>query len=326
MSLRITPKKKIALPPITCIYGEPGVGKSTFAASAPQVVFLCVEQGTDNIAVSRARLEDPRAPDGERDPGTYEEFTSLLESLGSLAETGKAEFKHVAIDTVDALEKLVHQHICRTGGKRSIADFRFGLGYDLAVDAFRATFTRLERLKRAGIGVILIAHHQITTFNNPEGANFDRYDLKLHKKVAGLVFENCSNVLFARREQYALEEHGKVRGVAGGSRFIHTQNSPAFVAKNRYDLPEKLALRWSDYAAAVEAHRPADPEETRRAALSVIAQFADKDTQSNAARALDAISNDSPEELVRFLDYCRSKLEIAQPTETQKPATKTEEN
>jgi hypothetical protein len=178
---------------------------------------------------------------------------------------------------------------------------------------------RLERLKDLGIGIILLAHTETKHFNNPEGQDFDFYDIKLHKKITGLLVEWSDNVLFARREQYALEEHGKVRGVSTGARFLHTQKSPAYVAKNRYDLPEKLSLRWSDYQESMNSHRPADPAELRTHALSLIEQL-DKESKIQATAALSKIDADDSRTLVHFVDYCRSKLNLQSPEQPKQEA------
>ncbi len=43
-----------------------------------------------------------------------------------------------------------------------------------------------------------------------------------------------------------------VRGVSGGDRLLHTNERPAFLAKNRYALPDNLPLAW----AALAEHIP----------------------------------------------------------------------
>ncbi len=38
---------------------------------------------------------------------------------------------------------------------------------------------------------------------------------------------------------------------ASGARVMHTEERPAFLAKNRYGLPETLPLEWSEFLAAM---------------------------------------------------------------------------
>lgn len=315
--LRVTPKKRIECRPITLCYGEPGIGKSTFAADAPGVVFLCCEQGTNNISVSRARIEDTTAPDGERDPKTFDDVAWLLDNLAMSPPEG---MQNIAIDTLDSLESFIWSHICRMGNKRSIADYGYGKGYDLAIDAFKGIQFRLERLKAAGYGIILLAHSKVEKYNNPEGSDFDYHEIKLHKKAAGLWVEWADNVLFARREQYALEENGKIRGVGTGSRFLLTQKMPAYVAKNRFSLPEKLPLNWADYEQAMANFKPANPEELIAHAEELIAKL-EPESQKAATEALSKISKNDSSTLAKFVDYCRGKVTIEsgeKPTEQAK--------
>lgn len=310
LKVKITEKKTIKAPARTLIHGEPGIGKSTFAASAPDVVFLCVEQGTNNLPVARARVEDESAPGGERDPKTYDEVLFVLDSIiAGVKAQGTSLLSHLAIDTIDALETVIHSHVCKIGGKRSIADFGYGKGFDITVDAFKMVMSKLEILQSLGVSPILICHTKIETYNNPEGQNFDYYEIKTHKKVSGYLVEWSDNVLFARREQYALEEGGKVRGVGSGARFIHTQKSPAFVAKNRFDLPEKMSLNWHEYQKAMDSHKPADPAELRAHAEELIKQL-DKESQESASAALSKIAKTDARMLIQFVDYCRSKINI----------------
>ena len=45
--------------------------------------------------------------------------------------------------------------------------------------------------------------------------------------------------------------------MGSGERVIHTAERPAFLAKNRYGLPETLALDWQTFAQAMpESIRP----------------------------------------------------------------------
>jgi len=41
------------------------------------------------------------------------------------------------------------------------------------------------------------------------------------------------------------------RAVGGGDRVLYTEERPAFLAKQRYNLPAMIPMLWSDFAAAV---------------------------------------------------------------------------
>jgi hypothetical protein len=41
------------------------------------------------------------------------------------------------------------------------------------------------------------------------------------------------------------------RGISTGERLLHTSEKPAYLAKNRYSLPDILPLEWSTLAEAM---------------------------------------------------------------------------
>lgn len=240
------------------LFGVEGVGKSTFGANAPSPIFLGAEDGT-------AQLDVDRFP-------APESWTDVLEALRVLA-TDKHGYQTLVVDTLDWAEPLLWKFICERDEQPSIEAYGYGKGYSAALDEWRVFLAALERLRRAkGMHVVLIAHSWIKPFKNPEGDDFDRYEMKLHPKAAGLVKEWCDCVLFANHETLVATDKKtkRVKGVDTGARLIHTQRTAAFDAKNRYGLPESMPLSWSEFFAAVSAQRPADPavllEEIRRKA------------------------------------------------------------
>lgn len=228
------------------LYGVEGIGKSTFGANAPKPVFLGAEEGT-------AQLDVTRFPTPESFADVREAFRVLL--------IDKHSFQTLVIDTLDWLEPLIWAHICKRDGVKNIEDYGYGKGYQAALDEWRIVLADLERLRKAtSMHVVLIAHSWIRPFKNPQGDDFDRYEMKLHAKAGGLVKEWADTVLFANYETFARkdEKTKRVRGVDTGARLIFTERRAAYDAKNRFGLPESLPLSWADFAAAVESGRPAD--------------------------------------------------------------------
>ncbi len=125
----------------------------------------------------------------------------------------------------------------------------------------------------------MLGHSIIKTFKNPEGHDFDRYQLKMNEKAAGLLKEWCDVVLFANFETYAkgdVDKNGKLKakakGISTGARFLRTVRTASWDAKNRYNLPEELPLSYADFDAAVragEASAPALITEVRRKAAEL---------------------------------------------------------
>lgn len=211
-------------------YGPEGIGKTTFAAGAPGAIFLGAEDGFGLIDV-------PRFPE----PRTWTEVTEAVRTL----EATEHSFKTLVLDTVDWLEPLCWAEVCREGGKSSIEEFGYGKGYTASLDKWRVLLSALEKLRRAkGMHLVLLAHAKIAKFANPEGDDFDRYSLKLHDKAAGLLREWCDLVLFAQFRVVVDKAKGatKGKGIGVPERVVHTTRRAAFDAKNRYGLPDVIAL------------------------------------------------------------------------------------
>jgi hypothetical protein len=281
---------KLDTPIKTVIYGDPGVGKTTFAANAPNPVFLDLEGSTQNQDVARIYLD-------EKPLTTFDEVRAVLSGVST------SEPITLVIDTFDALEAMAQRHLCDQFGKKSIEDFGFGKGYAQTAELCRGVLGQLDALIHKGVGVVIVAHSKIATFNNPEGDNWDRYELKLHKKTGEALVEWADNVLFAHRESYAVESNGKAKAAGTYARYLHAVGSPAYVAKNRYNLPDKFALDWPTYENGCK--RGAESVESLYAIALAEVEGLPEDRKEKALGALEPIKTDATK-LNRFIDYCKS--------------------
>jgi hypothetical protein len=106
------------------------------------------------------------------------------------------------------------------------------------------------------MAVLQIAHTDIKRFDSPEHEPYDRYVIKLQSRAAALLQEHSDIVLFANYQiSIAKSEVGfnkKVtRALGSGKRVMHTEERPAYLAKNRYELPETLPLDWAKFVEAM---------------------------------------------------------------------------
>lgn len=275
------------------LYGPEGIGKSTFAANAPAPVFLGAEDGTSQLDVTRFPSPDSWAEVGEAIR------TLTLESH---------DFKTLVVDTLDWAEPILWQHICTRDKKANIEDYGFGKGYQAALDEWRTFLAALDRLRnKRGMHLILLAHSHVKTFKNPEGEDFDRYELKLHQKASGLVKEWSDAVLFSTFETFAVKDDKKrVRGVSSGARLIHTERRAAFDAKNRYGLAETLPLSWDEFAAGMESHQPASAEQLLREIAEKSERLATKEQEQ--LRGLVARAGNDAQKLAQANDWAGAKI------------------
>ena len=235
-------------PPIMTVYGVHGIGKTTFAAQAPSPVFVQTEDGLGTLACPHFPLA-----------ATFEDAIGALAAL----YTEPHDFKTCVIDSVDWLEALIWAKACRDNGWASIEDAGYGKGYVAALNLWRQYIDGLNALRDdKGMTVIQIAHTDIKRFDSPEHDPYDRYTIKLHARAAALVQEHSDIVLFANYRVSTVKAdvgfNKKVsRAVGSGERVIHTTERPAFLAKNRYGLPDTLPLDWQAFAQAMpEAIQP----------------------------------------------------------------------
>jgi hypothetical protein len=230
-------------PPRIMVYGQEGVGKSTLGASAPDPIFIQTEDGLGEIDTCKFPLA-----------GT---LSDVLAELTALRDE-EHNFRTVVIDSLDWLERLIFDEVCKEFGVRSIekADGGYGKGYVDALVHWRKVLALLDDLRnKRGMMVILLAHAKVERFEDPENIAYDRYAPRLHKHAASLISEWVDAVLFAAK-RLRVSKDGDSRAIAapigadGGERILRTNGSPACLAKNRFSLPNEIPLRWDAFLQA----------------------------------------------------------------------------
>jgi hypothetical protein len=227
-------------PPRIVLYGTEGIGKSTWAASAPKPIFIQTEDGLDGIDVAKFPLCQ-----------TIEDVGMQLAELWTDQDH---DFQTVVLDSLDWMEQLAWRKVCQEAGTDSIEKVGggFGKGERRAVPLMQGILSQLNVLRERGMIVICIAHAGIERMEDPESAPYTRTAPRLHKYVAPIVCEWADAVLFAgRKMRVKTEDAGfnRQRGTAvavgkgGGERYLRTVGTPAILAKNRYALPEELPMR-----------------------------------------------------------------------------------
>jgi hypothetical protein len=248
----------IAAPLRIVLYGPEGVGKSTFAAGASNAIFLCAEDGTNELDVARLR------------PKNWEEIFEAIAMLTS----EEHDYATLVLDTLDWAEQLCWQHLCKRDKKDSIEAYGYGRGYVVAHEEFRRLIVALDRLReKKNMQIVCLAHSWIKSFKNPDGEDYDRFELKLQRLVAPIWKEWADLLLFANYETLTRENDRKrTVGVSTGARYIFTQRTAAFDAKNRHNLPVALPLSWDDLAEAILDGQPAASSAIRAQIEALIPQ------------------------------------------------------
>lgn len=227
--------------PRCMIYGPHGLGKTTFGASAPDPVFIQTEDGLGKIGVDHFPLAE-----------TYQD---VLDALAALYSEDHA-FRTVVLDSADWLENLIWSDI---NARYEAKDLAYGKGAVIAADYWRNVLGGFTALRDAkGMTTIIIAHCQIKRFDSPEVEPYERYMPKLQDRSSALLQEWSDLVLFANYKTIVKKEEvgfdKKVsRGITTGERLMYATEKPAFLAKNRYGLPDSMPLTWSALDQAMTA-------------------------------------------------------------------------
>jgi len=228
-------------PPRIMIYGSEGIGKSTFAASAPKPIFIQTEDGLSEIDTSRLPL--------------CASFDEVMRHLSAVRDE-EHDYATVVIDSLDWLERLIWDRVCADYGVKSIekADGGYGKGYVHALAYWQQVIKVLKEIRtRRNMAIILVAHAKVERFEDPEHPAYDRYTPRLHKAANSLVCGWVDAILFATRRMRVDSATSKAApvGADGGERVLRTNGAPAYSAKNRYSLPTEMALSWKAFADAL---------------------------------------------------------------------------
>lgn len=279
------------------VYGPEGVGKSSLAADVPGVLFFDIEGGSPELDVARYSFRPEDEVNGHV-PLSYEDVLLGIEDLINNPGHG---YQALAIDTIDALEALIHKHICKRDSKSGVEAYGYGKGYRVALDEFRQLIAKLDEVRKQGVQIVILGHSTVSTFKNPEGEDYDRYQLRLHALAAGQIKEWCDVVGFLRFDgggaKLANDESQskRARGWATGRRLIHLSREAAWDAKCRLSLPAEIEVTqehpWAPFAAARDSARDATGESLHAAILAEVDRLTGGDHEAEFTTAAGNITS-----------------------------------
>lgn len=260
MAINLADLKRVksTLPPRLLVYGVAGIGKTSFAAEFPNAVFIQTEEGTPgNVEIDTF--------------GNLSTYGQVCEALGTLYQEDH-DFRTVVVDSLDALEPLVWNETCVRNNWRHIEEPGYGKGY-LAADAvWREFIDGCNALRRdRGLTVIWLGHSSVDRFEQPGAQPYNRYDLRLQKRGAAILTDEADAILFMNtkvsiKETDAGFNKKNVHAEGGGSRWLFTDGRPAFIAKNRYGMPESVMIPFGKGYPALAKYLPGHAAEQSAAA------------------------------------------------------------
>lgn len=231
------------------IYGPEGIGKSTFAAQFPNPVFIDTEGSTKHMDV--ARTDKPSS------------WTMLFEQA-KYFRNNPQECGTLVIDTGDWAERLCKVEILGNAQKKSLSSFAHGAGYVILSEEFGRLLNLLEDLVERGINIVITAHATMRKFEQPdEMGGYDRWEMKLEKKVFPLLKEWADMVLFANYKTFAVKgDDERKKKAQGGKRVMYTAHHPCWDAKNRHDLKEELPFDYKEIAHCIPSTQVSAPSKS----------------------------------------------------------------
>lgn len=246
-SLQSIQRTKRARPPKIVIAGPGKVGKTTFAANAPNSIGILTEEGADDVDANAFPL--------------CQSLDDVYSAIGVLLNEPH-DFQSVWLDSLDWLEPLVWKHVAAANGWENIEAPGYGKGYMAAAQEWRTALEGFEALRtQRNLAVILICHDKVKHFDSPLDEGYDRYELKLHERAGAIVSEWADVIGWANHENYTrrvktVDKKDEAKAATTGKRILHVEPHPAHMGGNRFGL-KNMELGWSHFITALNAAQAA---------------------------------------------------------------------
>lgn len=237
MSMLAGAKKPQPEPMIATIFGDPGSGKTSLAATFPKPFLI----RTTGEAM-------PKDVPPEQMPDTLNEVEKPAELFAQLMALVDEEhdYKTLIVDSVTGLEAMFIADVLSSDPKARGIATAMG-GYGAGRDAVTAQHARVRRAaevlrKRRGMNVIFIAHGDVERIDPPESEGFSQRTVRLHRKSMSPYIDAVDLVGFVRQAHVLMGEEGSRKAITTGERVLSAYLTPASIAKNRYGIEEDIEI------------------------------------------------------------------------------------
>lgn len=219
------------------IYGEGGIGKSTWASEAPSPIFLA------------SRGEHIKVPGVEA--YAMKGFDDLLKAL---ADDDLAKADTLVLDNLTGFEEALIRDV-EEEHRADFSDskFEFGRGAKALMKRYRRLIQGLEyATEKHNLHLILIAHADVNRVTPPDSEPYFKYDLVIEKRARQVFDAWCTDILFARYQENVFKEQGQLTArISGGKQrelVTHGQATARAKVKHLPGIPEVIPLSWSEFA------------------------------------------------------------------------------
>ena len=236
----ISKTRRVRAPKIVVV-GQGKIGKTTFAAMAPNAIGILTEDGADAVDANAFPLASS--------------LTEVYAAVDTLINQDH-DFQTLFIDSLDWLEPMIQDHVCKQNNWKNIEQPGFGKGYVAAAEEWRNLLSGLEVLRGTkGMGIILIAHDKIKRIEDPLTEGFDSHVLKLHDRAGALVQEWADVIGYAGYRIFTSKTDAgfgnkETKATTTGERILHVEPHPAHCGGNRFGLTN-MPLDWAAFQEAL---------------------------------------------------------------------------
>lgn len=237
MGKEISCGKKIS-PLRGIVYGDNGIGKTTFTASAKNPIIIDMEGNCGHIDAPKCRITD------------MDQFQELLNALLSQEN----DYCTLVVDSLDSLQIILSERISK---KYTTQELGFGRSNAIWAREIRYITEKLEKLSTSkGMNILFTAHWKVKTANNPMTEQYDRYDLRINEEMRTGFCNWVQFIILATKEVIFEDKKetgfGKKKAKNVERRVLHTRGDPTYYGKNVFDLPPKLAMDWEQFITNVK--------------------------------------------------------------------------
>jgi len=233
-----------------CSFGEGSSKPIAVGLNNPIIIPMAGEEGSDDLDVASFP--------------TVHTYDDLIEALHTLCRDAH-EYKTVVLDSASAINPLINTKVCKdndVSNIRKVPGFKTG---EAAVDiCWQEILVLLDwlRLKKK-MSSIIISHIRIKKHKNPEGDDYDVYDLdidtnpceRLKRWADVILFANTKVTVKVDGKDTQFSKAKKIgKDISGNQRFVYTQQRPAHPGGGRGvygQLPYELPLDYKAFSDAV---------------------------------------------------------------------------
>ena len=142
------------------IYGEPGTGKSVFAAGTPNPFFICTDGNYEWLLDFGAKWEN------------HVQVFSWAQIKKVLSSEELNKYDTIVIDLLEDAYKWCEQEVCIKNGWAHVNDPGYGKGYDMVNNEF---FIEISKLLNLDKNIILIMHGETQVTKDKRGIEHSKF-------------------------------------------------------------------------------------------------------------------------------------------------------